>query len=62
MKKQNRIKGINFQIIILVLGAVFACSAPFLHILYPKRSAKFTFLEQQLDNKIITNETYDKEL
>ncbi|WP_128755393.1 hypothetical protein [Aquimarina sediminis] len=40
------------------MGAVFACTAPFIHVLYPKKSPQFKVLKQQLDDGKITQETY----
>ncbi|PKV50244.1 hypothetical protein ATE84_2299 [Aquimarina sp. MAR_2010_214] len=48
----------KIKVTILILGAVFACTAPFIHILYPKKSPEFKILKQQLDNGKITQDTY----
>ncbi len=48
----------KIKVIILILGAVFACTAPFIHVLYPKKSPQFKVLKQQLDDGKITQETY----
>jgi hypothetical protein len=52
-------KGIKIHIIILILGAVFACAAPFLHMLYPKVNPQFAVLDQQLGNNVIAQDSYD---
>lgn len=45
---------------LLVLGAVLACSAPFIHMLFPKTNAKVVELRIDLDNGLITQESYDE--
>jgi hypothetical protein len=50
---------IRIKVTILILGAIFACAAPFLHMLYPRVNPQFTVLDQQLENNVITQNTYD---
>ncbi len=47
------------NIIILIIGAVFACTAPFIHIFYPVKHANFEVYENQLQNNIISQADYD---
>ncbi|WP_271784799.1 hypothetical protein [Aquimarina algiphila] len=48
----------KIKIIIMMLGAVFACTAPFIHILYPKKHAQFTVYEKQLEQRELSTEEY----
>ncbi|TSE04373.1 hypothetical protein [Aquimarina algiphila] len=49
----------KIKIIIMMLGAVFACTAPFIHIFYPKQHAQFAVYEKQLEQKELSEEEYD---
>ncbi len=48
----------KIKIITLILGAVFACTAPFIHILYPKKHPDFAIYAKQLEEKTISEDTY----
>ncbi len=50
--------GNKIRRIILILGAVFACTAPFIHILYPKTHPKFDIFDLQVQNQQISQEEY----
>lgn len=50
--------GIRIRMIVLVLGAVFACTAPFIHIFYPKKHSDFARFEIQLEQKTIGEDEY----
>lgn len=45
----------KIRILVLILGTVFACTAPFMHILYPRVNPTFKSYDQQLENKILSD-------
>ena len=55
-----RMTGRKFKLslIVIVLGAVFACSAPFLHMLYPKTNPDIEHLKEKLKNDEISKAEY----
>ena len=52
------LKKIKLSLIVIVLGAVFACSAPFLHMLYPNTNPDIAQLRTKLENKEISRVEY----
>ncbi|WP_025740825.1 MULTISPECIES: hypothetical protein [Aquimarina] len=46
------------RISILIIGAVFACTAPFIHIFYPKKHPDFVVYEKQLEQNKLSEESY----
>lgn len=44
------------------MGVVLACAAPYIHILYPKKSKQIVVLEKKLEQNLISKEFYDLEL
>ncbi|WP_271784940.1 hypothetical protein [Aquimarina algiphila] len=49
----------KIKIIIMIMGAVFACTAPFIHIFYPKKNAQFAVYEKQFEQRELSTEEYD---
>ncbi|WP_271729900.1 hypothetical protein [Aquimarina algiphila] len=43
----------------MIIGAVFACTAPFIHIFYPKKHAQFAIYEKQLEQRELSTKGYD---
>ncbi|VAW10395.1 hypothetical protein MNBD_BACTEROID03-2477 [hydrothermal vent metagenome] len=61
MKLKNRTTG-KIVIVTLILGAVLACTAPFVHMLFPVKSNDIFALELQLENELIAQELFDIKL
>lgn len=49
----------KIKIITLILGAVFACTAPFIHIFYHKKHPDFAVFDKQLEQNELSQETYE---
>ncbi len=52
----------KIKIITLILGAVFACTAPFIHIFYPKKHSDFALYAKQLEEKTISETVYEQKV
>ena len=51
-------KKFKLSLIIITLGAVFACTAPFLHMLYSKTNPDIERLKEKLKNDEISTAEY----
>ncbi|GMN06534.1 hypothetical protein MTsPCn5_19230 [Croceitalea sp. MTPC5] len=53
---------IKIKKIVIILGAVLACTAPYFHMIFPKKSVKIIALESRFNNEEITESQFNYQL
>jgi len=56
------ITGANSKFLLIVIGAVLACSAPFVHMLVPKNSEQIVGLEKKYEQNEVSESYYELQL